>query len=76
MDDKNTQGREYYIPAKPESGVGYVMRADFSPDGTWLAFESWPGGKNYDIYLMTASGANATRLTTDEAIDISPVWQP
>lgn len=76
MDDKNTQGREYYIPTKPESGVGYVMRADFSPDGTWLAFESWPGGKNYDIYLMTASGSNATRLTTDEAIDISPVWQP
>jgi len=76
MDDKNIQGREYYIPTVPESGVGYVRRADFSPDGGWIAFESWPGGKNYDIFLMTTSGANPVRLTTDEGIDMSPVWQP
>jgi eukaryotic-like serine/threonine-protein kinase len=47
-----------------------------SPDGFWLAFESWPDGKNHDIYIMNLNGANQTRITTDPGFDFGPVWRP
>jgi Tol biopolymer transport system component len=53
-----------------------IREARYSPDGLWLAFESWPTGSNHDIYIMAASGAGRTRLTTWERIDFDPVWRP
>jgi eukaryotic-like serine/threonine-protein kinase len=47
-----------------------------SPDGFWLLFESWPDGKNHDIYIMNLNGANQIRLTTDPGFDFGPVWRP
>ncbi|MCX6079696.1 MAG: protein kinase [Chloroflexi bacterium] len=54
-----------------------VVDVSFSPDGQWLAFESWPDKSgNQDIYVTTVSGANRARLTTDPGLDFDPVWRP
>jgi len=52
---------------------------DYSPDGYWLVFESVtadPAGSNQDIYLMTISGGDRTRLTRDPDADFDPAWKP
>jgi TolB protein len=49
--------------------------AQWSPDGTMLAFSSWRGN-NPDIYLVNADGSNLFRLTSDPAADYQPVWRP
>jgi serine/threonine protein kinase len=48
----------------------------WSPDGQWLAFESWRDAANHDVYIMTASGSLQTRLTDDPAADYHPAWRP
>lgn len=54
-----------------------VVDVNFSPDGFWMAFESWPDlSGNQDIYISTITGANRARLTTDPAYDFDPVWRP
>ncbi|MBN1536991.1 MAG: serine/threonine-protein kinase [Anaerolineales bacterium] len=53
-----------------------VRDANYSPDGLWLVFESWPDGRNHDIYILTVSGAIRTRLTDYERVDFDPVWRP
>lgn len=53
-----------------------VREARYSPDGLWFVFESWPGGRNHDIYIMTASGAGRSQITDDEHPDFDPVWRP
>lgn len=47
----------------------------WSPDGRWLAFESYRSGNN-DIYLVDAGGGGLRRLTTHPAFDGSPAWGP
>jgi Tol biopolymer transport system component len=49
---------------------------DWSPDGQWITFETWRDSANHDIYIMTANGAQPTRLTTDVARDFQPAWRP
>ncbi len=53
-----------------------AREARYSPDGLWIAFESWPEGQNHDIYVMAAGGAARTRLTTWEGLDFDPAWRP
>lgn len=53
-----------------------VREANYSPDGLWLVFESWPDGHNHDIYTLTVSGAIRTQLTDYERMDFDPVWRP
>jgi len=53
-----------------------IREARYSPDGLWLVFESWPKGRNHDIYIMTASGSARQQLTTHERFDFDPVWRP
>jgi serine/threonine protein kinase len=61
------------VPIEPPP----VVDANFSPDGYWLAFESWPDDSlNQDIYIATITGANRQRLTTDPGVDFDPVWRP
>jgi len=56
--------------------VSPVADAVLSPDGYWVAFESWPAGGNQDIYRMTRTGTLLTRLTDDPALDFDPDWSP
>lgn len=53
-----------------------MREADISPDGRWLAFESWPVDSQHDIYLLHVSGSDLAQLTTDEAFDFDPAWRP
>ncbi|MGE5465225.1 MAG: protein kinase domain-containing protein [Syntrophothermus sp.] len=48
----------------------------FSPDGLWLVSEGRDAGGNRDIYFMTITGGNRTRLTNDAAVDFDPAWRP
>jgi Tol biopolymer transport system component len=49
---------------------------EFSPDGAWLVFEGMDNDGNRDIYFMTVSGGNRTRLTVDPSVDFDPTWRP
>ncbi len=49
---------------------------DISPDGFYIAYESWPDGENHDIWIMFNDGTNRTRLTTDPAFEFDPSWRP
>jgi serine/threonine protein kinase/Tol biopolymer transport system component len=53
-----------------------MQEASYSPDGTWIAFESWPEGSSHDIFIMTPNGLGRQRLTDDEAFDFDPAWRP
>jgi len=53
-----------------------MQESSYSPDGAWIAFESWPEGSNHDIFIMTPNGAGRQRLTSDEAFDFDPAWRP
>lgn len=71
-EDRDTK-KAVRLPVEPLP----VVDATFSPDGFWMAFESWPDKSgNQDIYIATVTGANRTRLTTDPGYDFDPVWRP
>jgi Tol biopolymer transport system component len=53
-----------------------IEDVEFSPDGEWLAFEGMDDNGNRDIYFMTPSGGNRTRLTVDPNADFDPAWRP
>jgi Tol biopolymer transport system component len=53
------------------------MQADFSPDGSQVAFV-WNGEKedNFDIYVKLLGSDALLRITSDPAPDFSPAWSP
>ncbi len=53
-----------------------ASRLDWSPDGTRIAFASADPGGNSDIYVMSADGSDATRLTDNPGRDDGPAWTP
>ncbi len=53
-----------------------MREASYSPDGAWIAFESWPEGSNHDIYIMTPNGLGRQRLTSEEGFQFDPAWRP
>jgi serine/threonine protein kinase len=65
-----------YMEFEFNIGPTPVNEAQYSPDGLWLIFESWPEGSNHDIYMMAASGAGRNRLTEDESFEFDPTWRP
>ena len=67
---------ETRIPRRGEGDLGPVALPSISPDGQWIAYESWPDGRNHDIYLTTLDGTERIRLTTDPGFDFHPVWRP
>jgi Tol biopolymer transport system component len=59
------------------TGLGSPARAPkYSPDGEWLAIESWPDGDNHDIYLLNRESREIIQLTFDPAFDFDPAWRP
>lgn len=53
-----------------------MREAAYSPDGLWLAFESWPTGADHHIYIMTTNGLARQQLTSDPGNDFDPAWRP
>jgi Tol biopolymer transport system component len=53
-----------------------MRESSYSPDGAWIAFESWPEGSNHDIYIMTPNGLGRQRLTSEEGFEFDPAWRP
>jgi Tol biopolymer transport system component len=47
----------------------------WSPDGKWIAYVSHQDG-NREIYIMRSDGTEKTRLTWNDAADLSPAWRP
>jgi Tol biopolymer transport system component len=48
----------------------------YSPDGLWVVFESKDVDENRDIYYMSLSGGERTRLTKDPSPEFDPAWRP
>lgn len=66
------------LTTKPATSYeGQEADPGFAPDGQQLAFV-WDGGagENRDIYVKPLNAETARRLTTDPALDYSPVWSP
>ena len=53
-----------------------MRESAYSPDGAWIAFESWPEGSNHDIYIMTPNGNGRQRLTDADGFEFDPAWRP
>ncbi len=68
--------KEFRIPSKNAGDPGPVAEVDPSPDNNWLAYLSFPDGKNFDIYIMKTNGSGSVRLTTDPGVDFGPAWRP
>jgi eukaryotic-like serine/threonine-protein kinase len=68
--------REFRIPPLGKPDPGPVAGPSISPDGNWVAYESWPDGRNHDIYIMDINGENRRRLTSDPGFDFNPAWKP
>jgi TolB protein len=52
---------------------GFDGNPSWSPDGRWLAFESYREG-NLDVYVMGTAGRELRAVTTDPAPDFAPAW--
>jgi Tol biopolymer transport system component len=71
----------FLIPVTGEPAVqitfdpGYENNANWSPDGSMIAFEADYSG-NWDIWVMPAGGGIPTQITTDPADDLQPDWSP
>ena len=53
-----------------------IENIQFSPDGLWIVFEGQDETTNRDIYFMTITGGDRTRLTNDPKVDFDPAWKP
>jgi serine/threonine protein kinase/Tol biopolymer transport system component len=53
-----------------------MREGHYSPDGVWIAFESWPKGSNHDIYIITANGVGRRQLTTGARNEFDVDWRP
>ncbi len=58
-----------------EHGDSQAFAPSFSPDGRSLAFASNRSG-NMDVWVASADGSGARRLTTTRASDTAPCWSP
>lgn len=67
---------ETRIPTISSGKSGPFIQVRPSPDGSLLAYESWPDGDNHDIFIMNSNGSNIQRLTTDPGVDFGPAWRP
>jgi len=58
----------------------YGTHSDYSPDGTWVAYESLdiqdPNSIDYDIYRINVDGTRFIRLTDVRTMEFDPAWRP
>ncbi len=60
----------------PYPGTIPMREASVSPDGLWLAFESWEAGQQHDIFLLHAGEKELTLLTDDSGWEFDVDWRP
>lgn len=60
---------------KQLTATGTLQSAQWSPDGTKIAFSDMRSG-NYDVYVMKADGTKVTRVTSSAANERNPTWSP
>ena len=55
----------------------YDAQAEWSPDGTTIAFASGTeqGDETWDIWTMDPNGGNLTQVTDDAFPDFQPEWR-
>jgi Tol biopolymer transport system component len=53
-----------------------MAEPDWSTDGKWIVFETWPTGLTHDIGIISSSCTNFTLLTEDVARDFDAAWRP
>ncbi|RPI85067.1 MAG: hypothetical protein EHM41_11780 [Chloroflexi bacterium] len=57
--------------------VSAPMRdASISPDGRWIAYETWQEGEDHNISLINISGITNEFLINDPAFDFDPAFRP
>jgi Tol biopolymer transport system component len=54
----------------------FAIHPSWSPDATRIAFTSYIGATNFDVFAMDAAGGNEVNLTDDPASDGDPAWSP
>ena len=65
--------------ARLTASVAPDRSPSWSPDGTQIAFVTYPDGSsesNSEIHVMNADGTGQTRLTTNMVSDGQPTWSP
>lgn len=67
--DASGEGRRVLIES-----VGRIYGADWSTDGTRIAYTDAPDGDNGDVYVVDLTTTEVTRVTSDPAWDHMPVW--
>ena len=63
-------------PTALTTGSGRYSRPAFSPDGRWVAFDSWQVGADQDIWILPTSGGKPQRITTSPSPDTRAGWWP
>jgi hypothetical protein len=54
----------------------FAFHPSWSPDATRIAFTSYIGANNFDVFAMDAGGGDEVNLTDDPAHDGNPAWSP
>jgi TolB protein len=58
-------------------GFGDKTDASFSPNGRWIVYSSSESGLEFaNLFIISASGGDAVRLTQFEGYDGAPSWSP
>jgi Tol biopolymer transport system component len=55
--------------------IGQLNQADYSPDGSWIVFESWPPADRH-IFIMNTFGSNVRQVTEGDSYNFDPAWHP
>jgi tricorn protease len=58
------------------SDFGRTEDLGWSPDGAWLAYQSWTDGRHCAIKLYSVTGKSATLVTQPEFLDYAPAFDP
>jgi Tol biopolymer transport system component len=57
-------------------GAALFHHADWSPDGSLIAFNAEADDGNSEIFVVSSEGGEPRRLTDDPGIDWGPTWSP
>ena len=68
--------REVLVCQSGDLSVQPMSEPAWSPDGQWMAFETWPDGENHNIAIMSSNCSNYQEISTDPAEDFDAAWRP